>query len=186
MQDQVQVRDKWEGIRRRRYRKTRLGIPHSLRSQTQPRGDSAIFSLETTILPVALLPAPPQTASFPPCALWSHLSLRPSSSLQHHLPYQAFLVSSQHALAAPSLNLSLKLRHPPTPIPWSARQNIPQAFSLQGPPLPFCPVFPNCPSSPLPVSSVIFLLYRCWSDILKCISTLLYSCIKLCKELLYI
>ena len=64
MQDQVQVRDKCEGIRRRRYRKTRLGIPHSLRSQTQPRGDSAIFSLETTLLPVALLPAPTRQHHF--------------------------------------------------------------------------------------------------------------------------
>ena len=70
----------------------------------------------------------------------------------------------------------MKLRHPPTPTPWSAQQNIPQAFPLQGPPLSFRPVFLNCPSSPLPVSPVIFLLHRCWSDILKCISTLLYSC----------
>lgn len=69
MQDQVPVRDKWEGIRRRRYRKPRQGIPHSLRSQTQPRGDSTIFSLEITILPVALLPAPTRQHHSTTCSL---------------------------------------------------------------------------------------------------------------------
>ena len=119
---------------------------------------------------------PHQTASFHHVLSGPVFPYPRSSSLQHHLPYQAFLISSQHALAAPSLNLSVKLRHPPTPTPSSARQNILQALSLQGPPLPYRPFFLNCPSSPLPVSPVIFLLHRCWSDILKCISTLLYRC----------
>lgn len=176
MQDQVQVRDKWEGIKRRRYRKTRLGSPHSLRSQTQPRGGPRHLLSPDHHSTRGFASCPHQTASLPPCALWSHLSSPASSFLQHHLPYQAFLISSQHALAAPSLNLSMKLHHPPSPTPWSAQHNIPQAFSLQGPPLPYHPFFLNCPSSPLPVSPVISLLHRSWSNILKCISTLLYSC----------
>lgn len=85
-----------------------------------------------------------QTASPPPHALWSHLSLPSSSfSLHHHLPYDAFQISSQHALVAPSLNLSVKAHRPPATTPWSSQQNIPKAFSLLGAPTDFLHLLPQ-------------------------------------------
>ena len=87
-QDQVQVRSKWEGLKRRRCRRTRLGTPHSLRSQLQTGGDSSIFSLEATILPALYFLLPPDSVTSPSGSLVpSFLTLLvlltpPSSSLR--------------------------------------------------------------------------------------------------------
>lgn len=49
-----------EGIKRRKYRKTRLGKLLSLRSQAQTDGGSGSFPLKATVLLSALLPSPPR------------------------------------------------------------------------------------------------------------------------------
>lgn len=161
VQNRVQVKRKWEGIERGRCRNTGPGTSPLLTGITDAaRWDSSAFSLKAIILPAALLPA----ASRPP------RSLRVPSLLilLIFLSSQIFLISRQHALAAPSLNLPINA--PPHCLHSKAHPRPSLSLGLP------CPFFlkPSC--SPSSMSPMISLFGSSRSYIFKCKSMALHMC----------
>lgn len=151
MQNLVQVRFLREGIKRR-CRKTRLGPPHSLRSDSQPEAAPPVsLSKPPSYLQLCLL-LPPGCITSSSFSLGSIFPHPRPFSLQHHLlPCHIFLISREHGLVAPSLNLSEKACHPPAITRGLHSRAYPKHSLSWGSPLPDG-AFLNCPSSPLSLS----------------------------------